>query len=47
MAVFDNGKPVEEQIKYWKHWHSRQHTAKQRVIDFGKKINIILAQAYL
>lgn len=35
MAVFDNGKPVEEQIKYWKHWHSRQHTAKQRVIDFA------------
>ncbi|XP_051892237.1 grainyhead-like protein 3 homolog isoform X2 [Pristis pectinata] len=35
MAVFDNGKTPEEQLKYWKHWHSRQHTAKQRVIDFA------------
>ncbi|XP_069751756.1 grainyhead-like protein 3 homolog isoform X2 [Narcine bancroftii] len=37
MAVFDNGKTPEEQLKYWKHWHSRQHTAKQRVIDFDYK----------
>ncbi|XP_067863110.1 grainyhead-like protein 3 homolog isoform X2 [Heptranchias perlo] len=37
MAVFDNAKTPEEQLKYWKHWHSRQHTAKQRVIDFDYK----------
>ncbi|XP_072890779.1 grainyhead-like protein 3 homolog isoform X2 [Hemitrygon akajei] len=35
MAVFDNGKSQEDQLKYWKHWHSRQHTAKQRIIDFA------------
>uniref|UniRef100_UPI00398F5CC6 grainyhead-like protein 3 homolog n=1 Tax=Pristiophorus japonicus TaxID=55135 RepID=UPI00398F5CC6 len=35
MAVFDNAKSPEEQLKYWKHWHSRQHTVKQRVIDFA------------
>ncbi|GCB66401.1 grainyhead-like protein 3 homolog isoform X1 [Scyliorhinus torazame] len=35
MAVFDNAKTPEEQVKYWKHWHSRQHTVKQRVIDFA------------
>ncbi|XP_078094036.1 grainyhead-like protein 3 homolog isoform X2 [Mustelus asterias] len=37
MAVFDNAKTPEEQVKYWKHWHSRQHTVKQRVIDFDYK----------
>ncbi|XP_048414055.1 grainyhead-like protein 3 homolog [Stegostoma tigrinum] len=35
MAVFDNAKTPEDQVKYWKHWHSRQHTVKQRVIDFA------------
>ncbi|XP_078423211.1 grainyhead-like protein 3 homolog isoform X1 [Cetorhinus maximus] len=35
MAVFDNAKTPEEQVKFWKHWHSRQHTVKQRVIDFA------------
>ncbi|XP_073428706.1 grainyhead-like protein 3 homolog [Dendrobates tinctorius] len=33
MIVFDNEKNPEEQLKRWKHWHSRQPTAKQRVID--------------
>ncbi|XP_078537383.1 grainyhead-like protein 3 homolog [Lissotriton helveticus] len=33
MVVFDNEKNPEEQLKCWKHWHSRQPTAKQRVID--------------
>ncbi|XP_053563160.1 grainyhead-like protein 3 homolog isoform X2 [Bombina bombina] len=33
MVVFDNEKNPEEQLKRWKHWHSRQPTAKQRVID--------------
>uniref|UniRef100_A0A8C5MMP5 Grainyhead like transcription factor 3 n=2 Tax=Leptobrachium leishanense TaxID=445787 RepID=A0A8C5MMP5_9ANUR len=33
MVVFDNEKNPEEQLKRWNHWHSRQPTAKQRVID--------------
>uniref|UniRef100_A0A663EKX6 Grainyhead like transcription factor 3 n=1 Tax=Aquila chrysaetos chrysaetos TaxID=223781 RepID=A0A663EKX6_AQUCH len=33
MIVFDNEKIPTEQLKFWKHWHSRQPTAKQRVID--------------
>ncbi|XP_050788185.1 grainyhead-like protein 3 homolog isoform X2 [Gopherus flavomarginatus] len=35
MVVFDNEKNPTEQLKFWKHWHSRQPTAKQRVIDVG------------
>lgn len=37
MIVFDNEKIPLEQLKFWKHWHSRQPTAKQRVIDVGKE----------
>ncbi|XP_067389781.1 grainyhead-like protein 3 homolog [Emydura macquarii macquarii] len=33
MVVFDNDKIPMEQLKFWKHWHSRQPTAKQRIID--------------
>nr|XP_058921595.1 grainyhead-like protein 3 homolog isoform X2 [Kogia breviceps] len=33
MVVFDNEKGPVEQLRFWKHWHSRQPTAKQRVID--------------
>uniref|UniRef100_A0A8C4NCP3 Grainyhead-like transcription factor 2a n=1 Tax=Eptatretus burgeri TaxID=7764 RepID=A0A8C4NCP3_EPTBU len=35
MVVFGEDKNRDEQLKYWKYWHSRQHTAKQRVIDIG------------
>ncbi|XP_062863898.1 grainyhead-like protein 3 homolog [Trichomycterus rosablanca] len=35
MAVFDNEKSPEMQLKYWNHWHARQPTAKQRVIDIA------------
>ncbi|CAM9563715.1 unnamed protein product [Lampetra planeri] len=35
MVVFGEDKSREEQLKYWKYWHSRQHTAKQRVIDIA------------
>ncbi|CAG5114016.1 Oidioi.mRNA.OKI2018_I69.chr2.g8100.t1.cds [Oikopleura dioica] len=34
-VVFGETKPDEEQLKHWKYWHSRQHTAKQRVIDIA------------
>ncbi|XP_016385388.1 grainyhead-like protein 3 homolog [Sinocyclocheilus rhinocerous] len=33
MAVFENDKSPEMQLKYWNHWHARQPTVKQRVID--------------
>ncbi|EDL29974.1 grainyhead-like 3 (Drosophila) [Mus musculus] len=33
MVVFDNDKVPVEQLRFWRHWHSRQPTAKQRVID--------------
>lgn len=36
MAVFSEDKNRDEQLKYWKYWHARQHTAKQRVLDIGK-----------
>lgn len=36
MVVFSEDKNRDEQLKYWKYWHSRQHTAKQRVLDIGK-----------
>lgn len=35
MAVFENEKSPEMQLKCWNHWHARQPTAKQRVIDIG------------
>lgn len=36
MVVFSEDKNRDEQLKYWKYWHSRQHTAKQRVLDIGE-----------
>lgn len=36
MVVFSEDKNRDEQLKYWKYWHSRQHTARQRVLDIGK-----------
>uniref|UniRef100_A0A3P9J7G4 Grainyhead-like transcription factor 2b n=1 Tax=Oryzias latipes TaxID=8090 RepID=A0A3P9J7G4_ORYLA len=35
MVVFSQDKNRDEQLKYWKYWHSRQHTAKQRVLDIA------------
>ncbi|CBY37099.1 unnamed protein product [Oikopleura dioica] len=34
-VIFGDGKPEEEQLRHWKYWHGRQHTAKQRVIDIA------------
>ncbi|KAG8133844.1 hypothetical protein E2320_011595 [Naja naja] len=36
MVVFSEDKNRDEQLKHWKYWHSRQHTAKQRVLDIGE-----------
>ncbi|XP_028326688.1 grainyhead-like transcription factor 2a isoform X2 [Gouania willdenowi] len=35
MVVFREDKGRDEQLKNWKYWHSRQHTAKQRVLDIA------------
>ncbi|XP_008322329.1 grainyhead-like protein 2 homolog isoform X2 [Cynoglossus semilaevis] len=35
MVVFGDDKCRDEQLKNWKYWHSRQHTAKQRVLDIA------------
>lgn len=35
MAVFENDKTPEMQLRFWNHWHARQPTIKQRVIDIG------------
>lgn len=37
MAVFENDKTPEMQLRFWNHWHSRQPTVKQRVIDIGAR----------
>ena len=38
-VVFGDGKPEDEQLRHWRYWHGRQHTAKQRVIDIGESTN--------
>uniref|UniRef100_A0A668AGK3 Grainyhead like transcription factor 3 n=1 Tax=Myripristis murdjan TaxID=586833 RepID=A0A668AGK3_9TELE len=35
MAVFENDKSPEMQLRCWNHWHGRQPTVKQRVIDIA------------
>lgn len=35
MAVFENDKSPEMQLRFWNHWHARQPTVRQRVIDIG------------
>ncbi|KAF6716353.1 Grainyhead-like-like protein 2 [Oryzias melastigma] len=35
MVVFGEDKGRDEQLRNWKYWHSRQHTAKQRVLDIA------------
>lgn len=41
MVVFGEDKCRDEQLKNWKYWHSRQHTAKQRVLDIGTMFNVM------
>lgn len=38
MVVFGEEKCRDDQLKHWKYWHSRQHTAKQRCLDIGKNL---------
>ncbi|KAM9355356.1 grainyhead-like protein 3 homolog [Pholidichthys leucotaenia] len=35
MVVFENDKSPEMQLRFWNHWHGRQPTVKQRVIDIA------------
>ncbi|KAJ8383272.1 hypothetical protein AAFF_G00222850 [Aldrovandia affinis] len=35
MLVFGEEKSRDDQLKHWRYWHSRQHTAKQRCIDIA------------
>ncbi|XP_067098389.1 grainyhead-like protein 1 homolog [Osmerus mordax] len=35
MLLFGDEKFTEDQLKHWRYWHSRQHTAKQRCIDIA------------
>lgn len=37
MAVFENDKSPEMQLRFWNHWHARQPTVRQRVIDIGMR----------
>uniref|UniRef100_A0A8C6UHT7 Grainyhead-like transcription factor 3 n=1 Tax=Neogobius melanostomus TaxID=47308 RepID=A0A8C6UHT7_9GOBI len=35
MAVFENDKTPEMQLRFWNHWHARQPTIRQRVVDIA------------
>uniref|UniRef100_A0A3B3ZLW1 Grh/CP2 DB domain-containing protein n=1 Tax=Periophthalmus magnuspinnatus TaxID=409849 RepID=A0A3B3ZLW1_9GOBI len=35
MAVFENDKTPDMQLRFWNHWHARQPTIRQRVIDIA------------
>nr|XP_020446393.1 grainyhead-like protein 1 homolog isoform X2 [Monopterus albus] len=35
MVVFGEEKCRDDQLKHWKYWHARQHTAKQRCLDIA------------
>uniref|UniRef100_A0A4W4FSQ3 Grainyhead-like transcription factor 2a n=1 Tax=Electrophorus electricus TaxID=8005 RepID=A0A4W4FSQ3_ELEEL len=35
MVVFGEDKCRDDQLKHWNYWHTRQHTAKQRVLDIA------------
>uniref|UniRef100_A0A6G1SIU1 Protein grainyhead n=1 Tax=Aceria tosichella TaxID=561515 RepID=A0A6G1SIU1_9ACAR len=43
MLVFREDKSPEDDMKSWQFWHSRQHSAKQRILDVDNKnhINVI------
>ena len=40
MVLFRDGKNVEEEMKYWQFWHSRQHSVKQRILDADTKNSV-------
>lgn len=40
MIVFREDKTYEEEIKTWQFWHSRQHSAKQRILEVDSKNSV-------
>jgi len=40
MVVFREDKTYEEEIKTWQFWHSRQHSAKQRILEVDSKNSV-------
>lgn len=36
MLVFRDEKSEDDELKAWAFWHSRQHSAKQRILDAGR-----------
>lgn len=47
MVVFGEEKCRDDQLKHWKYWHSRQHTAKQRCLDIGKNLSFFFWLCWL
>ncbi|XP_064606522.1 protein grainyhead-like isoform X2 [Liolophura sinensis] len=37
MVVFRDDKTIDDEMKAWEFWHSRQHSIKQRIIDIDTK----------
>lgn len=37
MLVFREEKTLDEEVKAWQFWHSRQHSVKQRILDADTK----------
>lgn len=37
MIVFREDKSFEDELKTWQFWHSRQHSAKQRILEVDAK----------
>lgn len=42
MVVFRDDKTIEDEMKAWEFWHSRQHSVKQRILDIGMQVPVIL-----
>jgi hypothetical protein len=40
MVVFREGKTLEEEMKFWNFWHTRQHSVKQRILDADTKNSV-------
>lgn len=47
MVVFGEEKCRDDQLKHWKYWHSRQHTAKQRCLDIGETFGFHFTFTYI
>ena len=41
MIVFREDKTYEEELKTWQFWHSRQHSAKQRILEVSVDFQVL------